>query len=39
MIAFSIALLIPFAYGFYLTLMHMTTPVSPLQFSGTIITS
>jgi raffinose/stachyose/melibiose transport system permease protein len=34
MIAFSIALFIPFAYGFYLTLMKMTSPVSPLEFAG-----
>lgn len=34
MIGFAVALLIPFAYGFYLTLMHMTSPVSPLVFSG-----
>jgi raffinose/stachyose/melibiose transport system permease protein len=34
MIAFCIALLIPFSYGFYLTLMKMTSPVSPLEFSG-----
>lgn len=34
MIVFSLALLIPFAYGFYLTLMKMTTPSSPLIFSG-----
>jgi len=33
-VAFSISLLIPFAYGFYLTLMKMTSPVSPLEFSG-----
>lgn len=34
MITFTIALLIPFAYGFYLTLMEMTSPLSPLEFSG-----
>lgn len=34
MIVFMIALLVPFAYGFYLTLMNMTSPVSPLEFSG-----
>ncbi|WP_123042025.1 carbohydrate ABC transporter permease [Cohnella candidum] len=34
LIAFAIAVLIPFAYGYYLTLMHMTSPVSPLEFSG-----
>lgn len=34
MIVFTIALLVPFAYGFYLTLMNMTSPVSPLEFSG-----
>lgn len=33
-ITFSIALLIPFAYGFYLTLMNLATPVSPMEFSG-----
>lgn len=33
-IAFTIALLIPFVYGFYLTLMKMATPVSPPVFSG-----
>jgi raffinose/stachyose/melibiose transport system permease protein len=31
---FIVALLIPFAYGFYLTLMEMTTVVSPLQYAG-----
>lgn len=34
MIAFTIALLIPFVYGFYLTLMKMATPLSPPVFSG-----
>lgn len=34
MITFTIALLIPFAYGFYLTLMKMASPTSPLEFSG-----
>lgn len=34
MIAFTIALLVPFVYGFYLTLMKMVTPVSPPAFSG-----
>lgn len=34
MAAFSIALLIPFAYGFYLTLMHMTSPVNPMTYVG-----
>lgn len=34
MIVFTIALLVPFAYGFYLTMMNMTSPVSPLEFSG-----
>lgn len=33
-IGFAMALLIPFAYGFYLTLMKMTSPVSPLVFTG-----
>lgn len=32
--AFSISILIPFVYGFYLTLMEMTSPVSPLTFAG-----
>ena len=31
---FSITVLIPFAYGFYLTFMKMSTVVSPLQFFG-----
>lgn len=31
---FALALLIPFVYGFYLTLMNMTSPVSPLEFAG-----
>jgi raffinose/stachyose/melibiose transport system permease protein len=34
LIAFTIALLVPFAYGLYLTFMNMTSPVSPLAFSG-----
>ncbi|GGG22427.1 ABC transporter permease [Paenibacillus abyssi] len=34
MIFFSIALLIPFVYGFYLTLMKMATPVSPMEYAG-----
>lgn len=33
-IGFTLALLIPFLYGFYLTLMNMSSPVSPLQFAG-----
>jgi raffinose/stachyose/melibiose transport system permease protein len=33
-IGFTLALLIPFAYGFYLTLMNMTSPISPLEFAG-----
>ena len=31
---FTVAVLVPFVYGFYLTLMKMTSPVSPLEFSG-----
>ncbi|EXX90398.1 ABC transporter permease [Paenibacillus darwinianus] len=34
MVLFTVAVLVPFAYGFYLTLMKMTSPVSPLEFSG-----
>lgn len=34
MVAFSISILIPFAYGLYLTFMKMSTPVSPLEFAG-----
>lgn len=34
MFVFSIAVLIPFVYGFYLTFMKMSTVVSPLQFFG-----
>lgn len=34
MLGFALALLIPFAYGFYLTLMNMSSPVSPLEFAG-----
>jgi raffinose/stachyose/melibiose transport system permease protein len=33
-IAFSIALIIPFVYGLYLTLMKMASPVSPPVFAG-----
>lgn len=33
-IGFGLSLLIPFVYGFYLTLMHMSSPVSPLKFAG-----
>lgn len=33
-IGFCLALLIPFIYGFYLTLMKMTSPISPLEFAG-----
>lgn len=33
-VAFSISILIPFVYGFYLTLMKMSSPVSPLTFAG-----
>jgi len=31
---FAMALLIPFAYGFYLTLTSITSPVSPVEFAG-----
>ncbi|HUC91398.1 MAG TPA: sugar ABC transporter permease [Paenibacillus sp.] len=34
LVLFTVAVLVPFAYGFYLTLMKMTSPVSPLEFSG-----
>lgn len=34
MIMFTIALLVPFSFGFYLTLMEMTSPVSPMEYTG-----
>ncbi|HZG85448.1 sugar ABC transporter permease [Paenibacillus sp.] len=34
MFFFAVALLIPFAYGFYLTLTGITSPVSPVEFAG-----
>lgn len=34
LIAFSISILIPFAYGMYLTFMKMSSPVSPMSFAG-----
>lgn len=34
LVLFTVAVLVPFVYGFYLTLMKMTSPVSPLEFSG-----
>lgn len=34
MIVFSITVIIPFAYGIYLTFMNMPTVVSPLTFGG-----
>ncbi|WP_410512843.1 sugar ABC transporter permease [Paenibacillus sp. BR2-3] len=33
-LAFSMALLIPFAYGFFLTLTKMDSIISPLEFAG-----
>ncbi|MCI3922969.1 sugar ABC transporter permease [Paenibacillus sp. TRM 82003] len=34
LIFFALALLVPFAYGFYLTLTSITSPVSPVEFAG-----
>jgi raffinose/stachyose/melibiose transport system permease protein len=33
-IFFTIAVLIPFAYGLYLTFTNMTSPLNPIEFSG-----
>ncbi|BCG58578.1 carbohydrate ABC transporter permease [Paenibacillus sp. URB8-2] len=33
-IFFALAVLIPFAYGLYLTLTDMTSPINPIKFSG-----
>lgn len=34
MFVFSVAVLIPFIYGFYMTFMKMATVISPMEFTG-----